>query len=115
LALARALQGVEVACLVFGALADKAWPEMLDAVSPLARDRVYVAPPVFSGLARASTDPAIFSARHVGRVETDVPAALAAARRMAGSGLVVVCGSIFLVGEARGILLDLPRDPPIAL
>jgi hypothetical protein len=28
---------------------------------------------------------------------------------------VVACGSINIVGELRALLLDLPRDPPIAL
>jgi hypothetical protein len=31
------------------------------------------------------------------------------------AGLVVVAGSIFLVGEARALLLGLPRDPAVAL
>jgi hypothetical protein len=45
----------------------------------------------------------------------DVPAALASARAHAGAGLVVIAGSIFLVGEARAHLLGLRRDPPVAL
>jgi folylpolyglutamate synthase/dihydropteroate synthase len=28
---------------------------------------------------------------------------------------VLVTGSLYLVGEARAVLLGLPRDPPIAL
>jgi hypothetical protein len=36
------------------------------------------------------------------------------ARTMVGpSGLVVVTGSVFLVGPARALLLGLPSDPPI--
>ncbi len=102
-------------CLVFGALADKPWQGMLDAVAPLSDTRVYVAPPVFSGLARAATDPAVFAERHPGETAPSVTEALERARVIAGAGLVVVCGSIFLVGEARAHLLGLPRDPPIAL
>jgi folylpolyglutamate synthase/dihydropteroate synthase len=30
-------------------------------------------------------------------------------------GLVVVTGSIYLVGEVRAHLLELKRDPPVAL
>jgi folylpolyglutamate synthase/dihydropteroate synthase len=42
--------------------------------------------------------------------------ALERARAAVGArGLVVVCGSILLVGEARAVLLGLPRDPPVAL
>jgi dihydrofolate synthase / folylpolyglutamate synthase len=115
-ALARALAGERARCLVFGALADKPWQEMLDALAPLAERRVYVAPPVFAGLARAATDPAIFAARHAGETAASVPAAVERARELAGAeGLVVLCGSIFLIGEARALLLGLPRDPPIAL
>jgi hypothetical protein len=29
--------------------------------------------------------------------------------------LVVIAGSLALVGEARALLLGLPRDPPVAL
>jgi dihydrofolate synthase / folylpolyglutamate synthase len=102
--------------LVFGALADKAWPEMLDALAPLARARVYAAPPLVPGVPRAPTDPHLFAARHAGEAAADVASALSRARALAGpGGLVVVAGSIFLVGEARALLLGLPRDPPVAL
>ena len=33
----------------------------------------------------------------------------------AGMFLVLVTGSIFLVGAVRALLLGLPRDPPVAL
>jgi dihydrofolate synthase/folylpolyglutamate synthase len=105
--------GVSVAstALVFGTLADKAWPLMLDLIAPLAAHRVYVRPE-----GRAASDPADLAARHPGRVAPSVAEALALARKAAGAkGLVVVCGSIFLVGEARALLLDLERDPPVAL
>lgn len=118
-ALARALTAADAkespACVVFGALADKPWQGMLDALAPLCTARVYVAPPLFAGLARAATDPAVFAERHAGELAPGVKEALARAREIAGRGLVLVCGSIFLVGEARALLLDLPRDPPIAL
>jgi folylpolyglutamate synthase/dihydropteroate synthase len=49
-------------------------------------------------------------------VTAGVAEAMDRARRAVGAdGLVVVAGSIMLVGEARSILLDLPRDPPVAL
>jgi hypothetical protein len=45
-----------------------------------------------------------------------VAQAIETARRLAGPfALVVVCGSLYLVGEARATLLGLARDPPVAL
>jgi len=41
--------------------------------------------------------------------EPDLPAALAAARRLGGT--ILVAGSLFLVGEARVLLLGAPVDP----
>jgi len=97
--------------LVFGALADKDWPSMIDALAPRAPHRVYVAPG-----GRAAADLHALAARHPGDVAESVEAALVKARVLAGpEGLVVVAGSLFLVGEARAKLLSLPRDPPVAL
>jgi dihydrofolate synthase/folylpolyglutamate synthase len=97
--------------LVFGTLADKPWAPMLDLVAPFASHRVYVRPQ-----GRAASDPADLAGRQPGRVARGVAEALALAREAATRrGLVVVCGSIFLVGEARALLLGLERDPPVAL
>jgi dihydrofolate synthase/folylpolyglutamate synthase len=103
--------------LVFGALADKDWAPMLDRLAPAFASRHY-APP----RGRAATPPETLAARHGGTVHPDVKAALLAARAEAnarltrdGAPLVVVAGSIYLVGEARGFLLGLPEDPPVAL
>lgn len=97
--------------LVFGALADKAWPEMIDALAPRAATRVYVAP-----RGRAATPPERLAARHAGDVTSTFAEAYELARsRVGASGLVVVTGSILLVGEARAELLGLPRDPPVAM
>jgi dihydrofolate synthase/folylpolyglutamate synthase len=102
--------------LVFGALSDKDWPHMLDALAPRCAHRVYVAPTSRVTTARAAADPRALAARHAGTVVDDFGAALGAAREAVGeAGLVVVCGSIFLVGDARARLLGLPRDPPVAL
>jgi dihydrofolate synthase/folylpolyglutamate synthase len=97
--------------LVFGTLGDKDWPAMLDALAPLAGTRVYVGP---QGGSRAPIDPAALAARHAGSTAPTVAAAL---ERAVGGGpsLVVVAGSLVLVGEARALLLGLPRDPPVAL
>ncbi len=96
--------------LVFGTLADKDWGPMLDALAPLADTRLYVAP---SGASRDAIDPVAMAARHRGTLAPSLPEALA--RLAAGPSLVVVAGSMVLVGQARSILLGLPRDPPVAL
>jgi dihydrofolate synthase/folylpolyglutamate synthase len=42
--------------------------------------------------------------------------AIGLGRRAVGpGGLLLVTGSIFLVGAVRAFLLGLPRDPPVAL
>jgi dihydrofolate synthase/folylpolyglutamate synthase len=94
--------------LVFGALADKDWRGTLDALAPLADTRVYVAPGMGG---RAVASPATLAEAHGGVVAASVDEAL-----RAGDGeLVIVAGSIGLVGEVRARLLSLPTDPPVAL
>jgi dihydrofolate synthase/folylpolyglutamate synthase len=103
--------------LVFGALEEKPWPEMLDRLAPLFAHRLYFAPRVGGG--RAATPPALLAARHTGHAfptEAALDAVLDEAAALAGAtGEVVVTGSIFLVGSARALLLNLPVDPPVAL
>lgn len=103
-----ALPPAEVA-LVFGTLSDKDWGPMLDTLAPLAGLRLYVAP---SGASRGAVDPSAMAARHAGTLAPSVPDALTAT---AARSLVVVAGSMVLVGHARAVLLGLPRDPPVAL
>jgi dihydrofolate synthase/folylpolyglutamate synthase len=99
--------------LVFGTLGDKDWGPMLDALAPLAGARIYVAP---QGGSRSAVDPAALVARHEGVVSGSVREGLGLVTAgLATSGLVVVAGSLVLVGEARAELLGLPRDPPVAL
>ncbi|MDP9037494.1 MAG: Mur ligase family protein [Myxococcota bacterium] len=118
--------------LVFGALADKDWASMLDILSPLADRRVYVEP---GGSARGSVDPGLMRARHDGVVADAVEDALVLASdfrhrssptwptraammrsgRLREPPLVVVAGSILLVGRARALLLGLPCDAPVGL
>jgi dihydrofolate synthase/folylpolyglutamate synthase len=101
----------EHVALVFGVLADKAWAEMLDRLAPAASQRFYVCP-----VGRPAVDPSLLAERHAGVVVYTTVEALTLARKESGpSGLVVVCGSILLVGEARALLLNLSRDPPVAL
>jgi dihydrofolate synthase / folylpolyglutamate synthase len=97
--------------VVFGALADKAWTEMVEGVATFSSHRFYVRP---SG--RRAVEPTVLAARRAGRVEESALEAVQHARAAVGeSGLVVVCGSILLVGEVRAGLLGLERDPPVAL
>lgn len=112
-ALAAALRAdhARPAVLVFGAVNDKPALEMLDLLRPLVGSCVYVAPG-----GKAPFDPAQLAARHAGEVAASVPEALARARALAGpAGDVLVAGSLYLVGEARALLLGLPSDPRIAL
>ncbi|HEY6078253.1 MAG TPA: folylpolyglutamate synthase/dihydrofolate synthase family protein [Polyangiaceae bacterium] len=97
--------------LVFGAISSKNWRAMLKRLESVAGHRVFVAPPV-----RRAVDPYEMSAAYTGEVAEGVPDALARARQLVGQrGLVVVTGSIFLVGAARASLLNLPTDPAIDL
>jgi hypothetical protein len=64
---------------------------------------------------RAPTDPNELAARHAGEVASSIEDALARAHARYAGELVVIAGSIYLVGQARGVLLGLPRDPPVAL
>lgn len=101
----------QTTALLFGALADKAWTGMIDALAPRAAHRVYVEPK-----GRAATDPRLIAERHPGAVAGSVLEGYARAREAVGpKGLVVACGSVFLIGELRASLLGLPRDPPMAL
>ncbi len=118
-ALARYLQGTrtpflplpaERIVLVFGALGDKDWRAMLAILAPLSSKRIYVPLP---GAARTAVDPHEMKDLYAGIVAGSVDEALSLARRE--KGLVVVTGSMVLVGEARARLLGLPRDPPVAL
>jgi len=97
--------------LVFGAIASKNWRAMLKRLETVAGHRVFVAPPI-----KKAVDPYEMSAAIAGEVAEGVPDALARARQLVGQrGLVVVTGSIFLVGAARASLLNLPTDPAIDL
>jgi dihydrofolate synthase/folylpolyglutamate synthase len=74
-------------------------------------------PPTLSGSTRATASAdALRSLDGEGAFAPDVATALSLARRAVGSdGEVVVAGSLYLVAEARALLLDLPRDPQVGL
>ena len=94
-------------------LADKDWAPMLDALAPLRG-------PTLLRRSRGRV-----AQRHRPRRHGRAPSRHRLpfpARRPGGPGrvplpesLVVVAGSMVLVGQARALLLGLPRDPPVAL
>jgi len=97
--------------LVFGAINSKNWRAMLKRLEQVAGHRVYVAPPISKAV-----DPHEMAKVSTGEVCATVPDALARARALVGTrGVVVVTGSIFLVGAARSFLLNLPTDPAVDL
>jgi dihydrofolate synthase/folylpolyglutamate synthase len=97
--------------LVFGALADKAWTSMLDILGPLAERRVYTQP---KGRAPASLSD--LAERFAGEAVKEPREAIYRALEVARAGdIVLVVGSIFLVGEVRAELLGLECDPIVAL
>lgn len=99
--------------LVFGSLADKHFVLTLPVVARIAvaDARFYVEPK-----GRAAAPPSALSKVAQGHEMPSLSEALRAARARVGKGgLVVVCGSVYLVGEARALLLGEPTDPPVAL
>jgi dihydrofolate synthase/folylpolyglutamate synthase len=109
-ALVSALASDPPAAIVFGALGDKAWEDMLGLLRSLAAPRFYVAPG-----GRAPAEPAALAQIAPGATAPSVESALAAARAAARGGPVLVCGSLYLVGAARARLLGLALDPIVAL
>ena len=99
--------------LVFGSLADKHFAKTLPVVARIAvaDARFYVEPK-----GRAAAPASALSGVAPGHEMPSLSEALRAARARVGKGgLVVVCGSVYLVGEARALLLGEPTDPPVAL
>ena len=92
--------------LVFGVLADKRWPEMVERLAPLARDVTVVAV-----AERRSEDPEIVAAAFRRQVTARVEASgVAAVDRLLDDAritddVVLVAGSLFLVGEVRAHLV----------
>ncbi len=101
--------------LVFGAIDDKPHRAMLDAIAPIAARRHYCRP-IDPMAGRQAVAPAELARAWPGEVHDRAEAALEAALAEADPGdLVVVTGSIFLVGAARAAMLGLPRHPPVPL
>jgi dihydrofolate synthase / folylpolyglutamate synthase len=90
---------------IFGAMRDKAIAEMCEILFPLAEGVVATQ----ADNPRSATGQEIIQAAHRTHAEmevsTDVPSALARAKEIAGTnGVIVVTGSIYVVGEAMRVL-----------
>ena len=97
--------------LVFGALADKRWQEMLRPLAPLCARRYYTEPK-----GRAPAPLADLSAFAPGEGVADPREAVRRAVAASRPGdTVIVAGSLYLVGEIRAHLLGIAADPVIAL
>jgi dihydrofolate synthase/folylpolyglutamate synthase len=87
--------------MVFGVMADKQYEEMISILKPHVRRFVFTRPA--SNRAKEPTQlQALVSGSHVA---TTVPQALEYARRTAPTDTtIVICGSLYVVGEARALL-----------
>ena len=84
---------------------------MLEVFDEVVDRRVYAVP-----VMHRAAKPETFAAIRPGIVARSVKDGLARAVRAAGpDGLVVVCGSIFLVAEVRALVLGVKADPPIGM
>lgn len=97
--------------LLFGAMRDKDHGEMLALLRPRVDALVF---------AQAHTPRAesarVLAERHGGEARESVPRAYERARKLAGKrGLVIACGSMFLMAEVRALVLGIAADPVIAL
>ncbi len=110
-ALDRAQCRPQTTKLLFGALADKDFEPMLRALAPRMGSIVYTQP---KGRAPAPLGElvAIAPGDAIGEPSLALRRALEALRP---GELLVITGSIYLVGELRGLLLGLPCDPVVAL
>ena len=93
--------------ILFGAMADKDVPAMLEELRPLG------APPVFTQMGTPRAMPAVELARMWGagsRAISSLPDALQAAQLLAGrQGAVFVCGSLYLAGDVLRLLGQAPE------
>ncbi|MCA9623524.1 MAG: bifunctional folylpolyglutamate synthase/dihydrofolate synthase, partial [Myxococcales bacterium] len=101
--------------LVFGALGDKSWQEMLAGLAPLAARRYYC-PPIVELAGRLPAPPSALAESQPGAAFDAPEAAIDAALAAASPGdTILVTGSIFLVGAVRVHLVGGPRDVAVAL
>ncbi len=97
--------------IIFGAMRDKDWRQMLNRLANIADRRFYVTP---HGRAPARTQDLVAVAPGI-RCASVAEALANATRDVGKGGRVVVCGSIFLAAEARAHVLNVKTDPLVAL
>jgi dihydrofolate synthase/folylpolyglutamate synthase len=90
--------------LVYGAMRDKAVAEMSAILFPLAREVILTAPDQARAVRPELIREMVSHPRL--RIAPRVADALAAAREAAPEDVVLVTGSLFLVGEARALLVE---------
>jgi dihydrofolate synthase / folylpolyglutamate synthase len=87
--------------IIFGAMADKEYEKMLAILKPYARQFVFTRPQSSRAKDPAELQKLVPDAH----VESTVPAAISYARERAPAGTtILICGSLYLIGEARSIL-----------
>jgi len=87
--------------MIFGSMRDKKYTEMLQRLRPHTREIVLTR----ASNARSIEPETLLEIVPDGRVETSVSDAIAHMRGSASpSETILVCGSLYLVGEARAIL-----------
>jgi dihydrofolate synthase/folylpolyglutamate synthase len=102
----RTLDEKHPRCLIFSCLRDKPVAEMAQILFPLF-DQVYI-PPIHTARAAALAD-LLDGAKATGTEAVGVESvseALQIAKQRAAGGVVVISGSVYLVGEARTLLLN---------
>lgn len=97
--------------LLYGAMRDKDHARMIAILRPQVDALVFTSVP----LSRAESAHEL-ARRYGGEAREQPEKALRLARKLAGTrGLVVACGSIFVMSAVRACVLGLRTDPPIAL
>lgn len=90
--------------LIYGAMRDKAVEEIAELLFPLAAHVILTAP----AMPRAVQPETLLAMGDPARMETapDLAAALRAARRAPADAVIFITGSLYLVGEARAVLVQ---------
>jgi len=102
----------DITAVVFGASSDKPWAAMLArlaAAFPRAR-RYYAAAPLPRAVAPEAMS-AVLEGEACGSPEEAMRAAMAGR----GEGVVLACGSLYLIAAVRASLLGLVNDPPVGM
>jgi len=89
--------------LIYGAMRDKAVEEILEILSPIAHNLILTAPH-FERAVRPEALCDLLAHPRAG-VAPDLTAALSLARETSGVDLILITGSLYLVGEARALLV----------